>query len=121
MLDFIFKLIEIVIILALLIPLAAMLVWVERRMIGIWQDRLGPNRVGPYGALQSLADLLKILGKEDFVPKFSDKLVFTIAPLIGALCVLMSFAVIPFSPNIGRIQFKYWTIVLFSDGFTFSV
>lgn len=99
--DFIFKLIEIVIILALLIPMAAMLVWVERRMIGIWQDRLGPNRVGPFGVLQSLADLLKIIGKEDFVPKFSDKLVFTLAPLIGALCVLMSFAIIPFSPNIG--------------------
>lgn len=99
--DFIFKLIEIVIILALLIPMAAMLVWVERRLIGIWQDRLGPNRVGPFGVLQSLADLLKIIGKEDFVPKFSDKLVFTLAPLIGALCVLMSFAIIPFSPNIG--------------------
>jgi len=99
MTDFIFKLFEIVIILALLIPMAAMLVWVERRMIGIWQDRLGPNRVGPFGILQSLADLLKILGKEDFSPKFSDKLVFTLAPLIGAVCVLMSFAVIPFAPN----------------------
>lgn len=101
MLDVLFKLLEITIIIALLIPIAAMLVWVERRMIGIWQDRLGPNRVGPYGILQSLADLLKILGKEDWVPPFSDRLVFTIAPVIGAVCVLMSFAVIPFSPSIG--------------------
>ncbi|MDO6426588.1 NADH-quinone oxidoreductase subunit NuoH [Thalassotalea sp. 1_MG-2023] len=95
------KLFEISIILGLLIPSAAMLVWVERRLIGIWQDRLGPNRVGPFGILQSFADLIKILGKEDWVPPFSDKLVFIVAPVIGAVCVLMSFAVIPFSPNIG--------------------
>jgi len=101
MTDFIFKLFEIVIIVLLLIPMAAMLVWVERRLIGIWQDRLGPNRVGPMGVLQSFADLLKILGKEDWVPPFSDKYVFTLAPIIGAVCVLMSFTVVPFAPQIG--------------------
>jgi len=95
------KLLEITIIIALLIPMAAMLVWVERRVIGIWQDRHGPNRVGPFGILQSLADLLKILGKEDWIPPFSDRLVFVLAPIIGAICVLMSFAVVPFSPDIG--------------------
>lgn len=99
--EILWKLFEITIIIALLIPMAAMLVWVERRMIGIWQDRYGPNRVGPFGILQSLADLLKILGKEDWVPPFSDRLIFVLAPVIGALCVLMSFAVVPFSPDIG--------------------
>ena len=84
-----------------MIPIAAMLVWLERRMIGIWQDRHGPNRVGPGGILQSLADLLKILGKEDWFPPFSDKLLFVLAPIIGAVSVLMSFAVVPFSPDIG--------------------
>ncbi len=97
----IWKVIEITIMISLLIPIAATLVWVERRMIGIWQDRHGPNRVGPFGMLQSLADLLKILGKEDWVPPFSDKIVFVLAPIIGAVCVLMSFAVVPFSPSIG--------------------
>jgi len=101
MADILWKLFEITIIIALLIPIAAMLVWVERRMIGIWQDRHGPNRVGPFGVLQSLADLLKILGKEDWIPPFSDRLVFVLAPIIGAMCVLMSFAVVPFSPSIG--------------------
>jgi len=101
MVEILFKLLEMTIIIALLIPIAAMLVWVERRMIGIWQDRLGPNRVGPLGILQSLADLLKILGKEDWIPPFSERAVFTIAPVIGAVTVLMSFAVIPFSPTIG--------------------
>lgn len=99
--EMLWKLFEITIIIALLIPMAAMLVWVERRMIGIWQDRHGPNRVGPFGILQSFADLLKILGKEDWIPPFSDRLVFTLAPIIGAVCVLMSFAVVPFSPDIG--------------------
>ena len=99
--EMLWKLFEITIIIALLIPMAAMLVWVERRMIGIWQDRHGPNRVGPFGILQSFADLLKILGKEDWIPPFSDRLVFTLAPIIGAICVLMSFAVVPFSPDIG--------------------
>ncbi len=102
--DILFKLIEITVIIALLIPIAAMLVWVERRLIGIWQDRLGPNRVGPLGVLQSLADLLKILGKEDWIPPFSERLVFILAPVIGAMCVLMSFAVIPFSPTIGVVD-----------------
>lgn len=101
MADMLWKLFEITTIIALLIPIAAMLVWVERRMIGVWQDRCGPNRVGPFGVLQSLADLLKILGKEDWIPPFSDRLVFVLAPVIGAMCVLMSFAVVPFSPSIG--------------------
>ncbi|TRX55754.1 NADH-quinone oxidoreductase subunit NuoH [Thalassomonas sp. M1454] len=96
-----FKLIEIAVILALLIPIAAMLVWVERRMIGIWQDRHGPNRVGPGGVLQSLADLLKILGKDEFIPQFADKFIFIAAPIIAAVTVLMSFVVIPFSDTIG--------------------
>ncbi|MDG2392278.1 MAG: NADH-quinone oxidoreductase subunit NuoH [Thalassotalea sp.] len=96
-----FKLIEIAVILGLLIPIAAMLVWVERRMIGIWQDRHGPNRVGPGGILQSLADLLKILGKDEFTPKFADRFTFIAAPIIAAVTVLMSFAVIPFSDTIG--------------------
>lgn len=99
--EMLWKLLEITIVIALLIPMAAMLVWVERRVIGIWQDRHGPNRVGPFGILQSLADLLKILGKEDWIPPFSDRLVFILAPIIGAICVLMSFAVVPFSPDIG--------------------
>ncbi|WOH39029.1 NADH-quinone oxidoreductase subunit NuoH [Thalassotalea fonticola] len=97
----IYKLIELSVILALLIPIAAMLVWVERRLIGIWQDRLGPNRVGPFGILQSLADLLKILGKDEFTPKFADKVIFIAAPVIAATTVLMSFVVVPFSDTIG--------------------
>lgn len=89
----------IAVLLAVLLPVGAMLVWVERRMLGIWQDRLGPNRVGPFGILQSLADLIKILTKHDWIPPFADPVVFVIAPLIVAATVLLSFAVIPFTPE----------------------
>jgi NADH-quinone oxidoreductase subunit H len=85
---------------AILIPIAAMLVWVERRLLGFWQERYGPNRVGPFGILQSLADLIKILFKHDWIPPFADKPVFVLAPLIGAMAILMSFAVIPMTPTL---------------------
>ena len=90
----------IITVLVTLLLLAAMLIWVERRLLGLWQDRLGPNRVGPFGVLQTLADMIKILFKEDWVPPFADKPVFTMAPTIIVLSVLMAFAVIPFAPGI---------------------
>lgn len=85
---------------AILVPTAAMLVWFERRLLGFFQQRYGPNRVGYFGILQSLADLIKILFKHDWIPPFADRPVFVLAPLIGALAILMSFAVIPMAPGL---------------------
>lgn len=102
-------LIRIIIILGVLIvalTIAAMLIWVERRALALWQDRYGPNRVGPFGLTQVLADTIKILFKEDWIPQFSDKYVFVIAPAIIMITVLMSFAVIPFAPDIVIIDFN---------------
>ncbi|WP_438865369.1 NADH-quinone oxidoreductase subunit NuoH [Neptunicella sp.] len=93
-------LIMITLMVAILIPIAAMLVWFERRLLGFWQQRYGPNRVGPFGILQSLADLIKILFKHDWIPPFADKPVFVLAPLIGAVSILMSFAVVPMTPDL---------------------
>ena len=86
------------------IIVAAMLIWVERRLLGFWQERLGPNRVGPFGLLQVVADMVKIFTKEDWVPRFADRLSFVIAPAIIMTVVLLSFAVIPFAPNIGVVN-----------------
>jgi NADH-quinone oxidoreductase subunit H len=85
----------------LFIPLtiAAGLIWFERRLLALFQDRYGPNRVGPFGLLQVLADVIKIFTKEDWIPPFSDKAVFVLAPAILMVTILLTFAVIPFAGN----------------------
>jgi NADH-quinone oxidoreductase subunit H len=82
------------------LTMAAGLIWLERRLLALWQDRLGPNRVGPFGLLQVLADMIKIFTKQDWIPPFADKPVFVLAPAIIVVAVLMSFAVIPFAPGV---------------------
>ena len=91
-------------ILSTVIVVAAMLIWVERRLLSFWQERLGPNRVGPFGLLQVVADMIKIFTKEDWVPPFADRVSFVIAPAIIMTVILLSFAVIPFAPSIGVID-----------------
>ncbi len=87
-------------ILIVVLSLAALLIWVERRLLALWQDRYGPNRVGPFGLLQVVADMIKIFTKEDWIPPFADKTIFVIAPAIIMVTVLLSFAVLPIAPGI---------------------
>ncbi len=82
------------------LTLAAGLIWLERRLLALWQDRYGPNRVGPFGLLQVVADMIKIFAKEDWIPPFADKPVFVLAPAIIMVTVLMSFTVLPIAPSI---------------------
>ena len=96
--------IMVILILLVLLTIAAGLIYVERRMLAVWQDRYGPNRTGPFGLLQVLADMIKIFFKEDWIPPFVDKKVFIIAPTIVMMAVLMSFAIIPFTPQIGVVH-----------------
>jgi len=74
--------------------------WFERRVLGIWQDRLGPNRVGPFGIVLVAADMLKLLGKHDWVPPFADRPVFIFAPTAIVVAMLLGFAVVPYAPNV---------------------
>ena len=90
----------IVLLLIVLLTVAALLVWFERRLLAVWQDRYGPNRVGPFGILQTAADTIKLLTKEDWIPPFADKPVFVIAPAVIMVTVLMAFAVVPFAPAV---------------------
>jgi NADH-quinone oxidoreductase subunit H len=83
------------------LTLAALLIWVERRLLGFWQDRYGPNRVGPFGLLQVVADSLKLLTKEDWIPPFADKAIFVLAPTVVAITMLLALAIIPITPAIG--------------------
>ncbi len=82
---------------ALILPAIVIpLVWYERRMAAFIQDRPGPNRVGPFGLLQSPADILKLFMKEAFVPASADPLLFHVAPALAIFAALMTFAVIPY-------------------------
>ena len=94
-----YPLLIIAVVLFIVLNLAAGLVWVERRLLAVWQDRYGPNRVGPFGLLQPLADSIKLFLKEDWIPPFADKPVFILAPAIIVATSLLSFAVIPLAPG----------------------
>ncbi len=80
----------------LLITIA--LIWVERKFAARIQDRIGPNRVGPYGLIQPFADVIKLLGKEDITPAGADKWIYNASPVIMVMSVLLIWAVVPFTP-----------------------
>jgi len=86
-------------VLLIALNIAAGLIFIERRLLALFQDRYGPNRVGPLGLLQVVADVIKIFFKEDWIPPFADKSVFVIAPGILVATILLTFAVIPFTPE----------------------
>jgi NADH-quinone oxidoreductase subunit H len=100
----VWALLNIVGVLGVALTVASGLIWLERRLLALWQDRYGPNRVGPFGLLQVLADMIKIFTKEDWVPPFADRGVFVLAPAIVVATVLMTFAVVPVAPGIGVVD-----------------
>lgn len=89
-----------VVILAGLLGLTTSMIWIERRLLAGFQDRIGPNRVGPGGLLQPIADVIKLFMKEDWVPPFADKVIFVLAPAILVSTVLAAFAVVPFAETL---------------------
>ncbi len=83
-----------------LVVTTLLVIWFERRVIGRMQQRPGPNRTGPFGLLQTLADGVKLALKEDIIPAGADKVVFVIAPIISASMCFVAFAIIPFGPAV---------------------
>jgi len=79
---------------------AAGLIWLERRLLALWQDRYGPNRVGPFGIFQVVADMIKMFTKEDWTPSFADRPVFVLAPAVIVTTALLAAAVVPFGPAV---------------------
>lgn len=87
--------------LLVLVGAGAFMSFAERRLLGLWQDRYGPNRVGPFGLFQLVADMLKLFFKEDWIPPFADRLIFVLAPVIAMSAFLIAFVVVPISPDWG--------------------
>lgn len=94
------------------------MIWAERRVVARMQQRVGPNRVGPFGLLQGLADGIKLALKEDIIPTAADKAIFILAPIISATTCFLAFAVIPFGPVVSI--FGYETALQLTD-FSVSV
>jgi NADH-quinone oxidoreductase subunit H len=95
------SLIKAFVIINLLLGLFAYMTWVERKLIGRLQRRYGPNRVGPFGLLQPIADLVKLIRKESFFPASAVDIVYIAAPALSAFTALAAFSVIPFGPGWG--------------------
>lgn len=95
---FITTLIAVVIVASFGLIVVIFLIWVERKIAARFQDRIGPNRAGRYGLLQTFADMIKLITKEDSIPEKADKLSFNIAPVLSVVAVLLIWAVIPFAP-----------------------
>ena len=89
------------VILLVVVMSAALLSFIERRLLALWQDRYGPNRVGPFGMFQLGADMIKMFFKEDWTPPFADRLTFWLAPAIAMSALLLAFVVVPITPTWG--------------------
>src|SRR5512139_2089430 len=85
---------------SVMMVLDILLVWVERKVVARFQDRLGPNRLGPFGLIQPFADIIKLLIKEDITPKGADRVVYNLAPILSLMSVLLLWAIVPLAPVI---------------------
>src|SRR6266545_5252248 len=93
--DVVLEVVKIALVVFLLLNAVPIMVWVERRGSALIQDRLGPNRIGPFGLIQAIADALKFILKEDVIPLQAHKWLYTIAPMFGLIPALTTIAVVP--------------------------
>ncbi|OIV46873.1 NADH-quinone oxidoreductase subunit H [Sodalis sp. TME1] len=109
--DILLTVVKAVVILLVVVTFGAYMSFAERRLLGLFQNRYGPNRVGWGGSLQLLADVLKMMFKEDWIPPFADRDIFTLAPVIAFTSLLITFAIVPVSPT--------WVVADFNIGVLF--
>src|ERR1041384_410523 len=106
----------VLLLISLLMVLDIFLVWVERKVVSRFQDRIGPNRVGPFGLIQPFADIIKLIIKEDTTPGGADKVVYNIAPMLSMMSVLILWAVVPLAPRIIGVDLNIGALYIIAAG-----
>jgi NADH-quinone oxidoreductase subunit H len=114
--EVVLSILGIVILASIVMVLDIFLVWLERKVVARFQDRLGPNRVGPFGLIQPFADIIKLIIKEDITPDGADKPVYNLAPLLSLMSVLILWAVIPLAPLILGVDLNVGLLYLVAAG-----
>ncbi|MFN8411445.1 MAG: complex I subunit 1 family protein [Anaerolineales bacterium] len=106
----------VLLLISILMVLDIFLVWIERKVVARFQDRLGPNRVGPFGLIQPFADIIKLIIKEDTTPGGADKVVYNLAPILSMMSVLIIWAVVPLAPVILGTDLNVGVLFLIAAG-----
>jgi NADH-quinone oxidoreductase subunit H len=101
---------------SLLMVLDVFLVWVERKVVSRFQDRIGPNRVGPFGLIQPIADIIKLMIKEDTTPAGADRVLYNLAPILSMMSVLILWAVVPLAPSIIGVDLNIGALYIIAAG-----
>ncbi|MBI2758230.1 MAG: NADH-quinone oxidoreductase subunit H [Chloroflexi bacterium] len=101
---------------SLLMVLDIFLVWLERKVVARFQDRLGPNRVGPFGLIQPFADIIKLMIKEDTTPAGADRVVYNLAPMLSMMSVLILWAIVPLAPVIFGVDLNVGLLYIVAAG-----
>lgn len=110
------QLLGIVILITIILVIDILLVWVERKVVARFQDRLGPNRVGPFGLIQPFADIIKLFIKENITPAGVDKVIYNIAPVLSVFSVLILWAIVPLAPVIIGVDLNVGLLYLVAAG-----
>jgi NADH-quinone oxidoreductase subunit H len=110
------QLLGIVILVTIMLVIDILLVWIERKVVARFQDRLGPNRVGPFGLIQPFADIIKLFIKENITPQGVDKVVYNLAPVLSVFSVLILWAIIPLAPAIIGVDLNVGLLYLVAAG-----
>jgi NADH-quinone oxidoreductase subunit H len=112
----IIQLLGVVVLITLMMLIDILLVWVERKIVARFQDRLGPNRVGPFGLIQPIADIIKLLIKEDITPDGAHKVVYNLAPILSLMSVLLLWAIVPLAPVIFGVDLNVGALYIIAAG-----
>ncbi len=110
------QLLGIIVMISIMLVIDILLVWIERKVVARFQDRLGPNRVGPFGLIQPFADIIKLFIKENITPVGVDKVVYNLAPILSVFSVLILWAIIPLAPVIIGVDLNVGLLYLVAAG-----